>query len=102
MKDVSEGDIVVTAGEREYMNFLSSLVWADMEREIKEWSHVIISHLSTDESPTELYRMQGRKEACDEFLRLPYALLAVLRDKSQRTFREDDDEDILRIDREAE
>lgn len=72
-----------TASAREYEDFVHSRVWNDVAYELGEWIEDIVQGLSESEG-TELYRFQGRKDAIEQMLKLPFVLFDIAKVKENK------------------
>ena len=71
------------ASYQQYKDFISSVIWQDMQIELQEWIDDLHNSLE-QEVPPEVYRYQGRVQACKQFLNLPQRILAVLEVEHER------------------
>ena len=76
----------------EFEDFMESTIWQDMNHEIRIWLDGARDGL---ESPTadekELYRNQGRADACRRFLSLPEVMRdSLLVDRERKSSKDDD------------
>ena len=81
MEQVDLNEVQITATYEQWTNFLSSAVWQDMQTEINYWLNTVRAALGSDDEPRELFRMQGRLEACENVLELPNNMLEILDDR---------------------
>lgn len=91
MEQDNLGEVEITATYEQYQDFLASLVWRDLRTEINCWLAVIRGSLGSSDEPRELFRMQGRLEACENVLELPTNLLAILEDRYRKKDMSDSD-----------
>ena len=81
MEQVDLNEVQITAMYEQWTNFLSSAVWQDMQAEINYWLNTVRASLGSNDEPRELFRMQGRLEACENVLELPNNMLEILEDR---------------------
>mgnify|MGYP003393764743 CR=1 FL=1 len=84
MEQDNLGEVEITATYEQWKDFLASAIWHDMKTEIGQWVEVIRSSLGSDDEPRELFRMQGRLEACENVLELPDNMLSILEDRHKK------------------
>ena len=61
---------------RAHKDFAESAIWQDYCEEIANWLADIHSALETADQMEEIYRYQGRAEACKQFLIMPEYITA--------------------------
>lgn len=77
----SNVDVVITATYDDYLAFLVSSVWRDMQTELSVQKGMIEDALAAADEPREIYRLQGKLEACKDFLGMPEDFTRLLEDR---------------------
>ena len=66
------------ASYQQYKDFVSSVLWLDLQAEIKTWIEDINGYLEYESDIQEIYRFQGRLQSCKQLLYLPERILSTL------------------------
>ena len=90
----SNGDVLITASYDDYQAFLSSLVWHDIQTELGTQKTMIEDALAVAHDIVEVYRLQGRLEACKDFISMPTDLVKLLEERFAQALPQDIHEDI--------
>ena len=64
------------ASYQQYKDFVASVLWTDMQVEIRAWIDDIHGYLENETDIQEIYRFQGRLQACKQLLTLPERILS--------------------------
>ena len=64
------------ASYQQYKDFIASVLWTDMQVEIRAWIDDIHGYLENETDIQEIYRFQGRLQACKQLLTLPERILS--------------------------
>ena len=84
MEQDNLGEVEITTTHEQWRDFLASTIWHDMKTEISQWVEVIRGSLGSKDEPRELFRMQGRLDACENVLELPNNMLSILEDRHKK------------------
>ena len=68
----------------QHKEFHTSNLWLDYMNEVQGWIEDIQLMLEQESDIQEIYRFQGRLQACREFLTIPQRILAVLEMASEK------------------
>lgn len=79
-EDGDEVPIYATQGQIE--SFLESLLWRDIQQELKVWHIAVGQGYRSCDTLLELGKIQGRQEAIEYMLSLPDNLLEALKEKA--------------------
>lgn len=77
----NSGDVITTASHDEYQAFLASLVWHDMRTELVMQKGLIEDALAVADDMKEVYRLQGRLEACKDFISMPTDFIKLIEER---------------------
>ena len=66
------------ASYRQVRDFVSSVLWIDLQTEIKSWIDDIHGYLENETDVQEIYRFQGRLQSCKQLLTLPERILSTM------------------------
>ena len=84
MEQDNLGEVEITATYEQWKDFLASAIWRDMKTEINQWIEIIRGILGSSDKPRELFRTQGRLEACTNVLELPDNMVNILEDRYKK------------------
>ena len=74
-------DIELHASYEDYKAFLNNVVWLDIVREVTAQKEIIIDLLGSSSNTTQLFRLQGQLEACNDFLSMPQDIIHHLEER---------------------
>ena len=80
---------------QQYKDFVLSSVWLDLQAEIKEWISDIHGHLGNEDVKKEIFRFQGRLQACNELLSLPDRILSAMEVVQEASMQQEDNSSTL-------
>ena len=66
------------ASYQQYKDFFVSALWIDLQQEINSWIDDIHGCLGNENDIQEIYRFQGRLQACHQLLDLPARILSAM------------------------
>ena len=61
-----------------YKDFISSVLWMDLQREVGSWIEDIHGYMENETDIQEIYRFQGRLQSCKQLLNLPARILSAI------------------------
>lgn len=61
-----------------YKDFISSVLWMDLQREVGSWIEDIHGYMENETDIQEIYRFQGRLQSCRQLLTLPDRILTLM------------------------
>ena len=76
MESTSEESRNFLASYQQCKDFIASVLWADLQAEIRCWIDDIHGYLESETDIQEVYRFQGRLQSCRQLLTLPERILA--------------------------
>ena len=59
------------ASYQQYKDFVASNLWVDLQAELHSWIDDLHDYLENETNEPEMYRFQGRLQACRQLLTLP-------------------------------
>ena len=77
----NNADVVINASWEDYQTFLASPVWQDLRTELGVQKRMIEDALADARDPIDIYRWQGRLEACKDFLAMPEDFLKLIEER---------------------
>ena len=78
MESTNEENRNFLASYQQCKDFIASVLWADLQAEIRCWIDDIHGYLESETDIQEIYRFQGRLQSCKQLLNLPDRILAIM------------------------
>ena len=89
----NNAEVTISASHEDYQAFLNSLVWQDLRTELTVQKEIAAEALAVSDDPKDIYRLQGKLEACKDFLSMPSDFIKLIEDRFSTTSGQSTDSD---------